>query len=135
MCMVVYLAADSSLPLIAWDEQNPAFNVTELSEYEQSVRGQFHKPYVYYLGSYTGCSCGFSPDSNGGAELAIKSQEALISYVAQAATSGAVELFVCWEGDWQESPKERLKFKLEEFREPERWYRELVFISIDTKSV
>lgn len=78
MCMAVYLASDVPLPLIPWDEGNPSFNTMELSDYEQPFMEQFTKPHVYYLGSYTGCSCGFSSDSNEGSDPAIKSREALV---------------------------------------------------------
>jgi hypothetical protein len=130
MCMGVYVAADVPLPLMVWDEHNPGFNVTAISEYEQPVRSQFSKSHVYYLGSYTGCSCSFSQDTDESTDPASKSQEALISYIAQATVSGTVELFVCWEGDWQKAPRERLELTLEDLRDTNRWFRELVFMMV-----
>ena len=37
MCMVAYIASRSTLPLIPFQENAPAFNVTELTEHERPV--------------------------------------------------------------------------------------------------
>ena len=63
MCMMVYIAANEPLELIEWVEDS-LFCVTELSKDELRVRKQFSKPFVYYAGSYEGCSCGFSYGEN-----------------------------------------------------------------------
>src|SRR5690348_3704867 len=62
MCMAVYVASNSPLPLIQWDKDIPGFHAAELTtdENDEKVRTQFSKPYVYYVGAHTGCGCGFA---------------------------------------------------------------------------
>jgi len=60
MCLALYLAASQELPVIAWDEKNPAFHVIHLPKKDEGVRKHFHSRYVYYAGSAQGCSCAFN---------------------------------------------------------------------------
>ena len=59
MCMMVYLAAESPLRIVAWNNAAPAFNTSPLARDVERVRGQFSKPHLIYAGSYEGCGCGF----------------------------------------------------------------------------
>jgi hypothetical protein len=112
MCMTVYLASDRPLPLIAWDESAPAFWVGELPEWSQAVHRQFTKPYVYYIGSYHGCGCGFryarwpGVDEDPG-EIAAgrESMHHLAEYLKAATRDGPVELYICWAGDEEAEPE------------------------------
>src|SRR5829696_3612944 len=103
MCMVVYVAADTPLPLIPWDERTPAFHVTELRPEVAAVRAHFSKPYVYYAGSHEGCGCGFSYGWwNDDAELNARNRETVrqLGAYLDAATraAGPIELYACWSG-------------------------------------
>ncbi len=59
MCMTIYIASEYPLPTSLWDEANPCFYVSALSERDESVRRQFTKHWIYYAGSHEGCGCGF----------------------------------------------------------------------------
>jgi hypothetical protein len=62
MCDVLYGASDRVLPLIKYDEENPALWVGELGSfenYDKLVIKQFTLPYIYYIGAHTYCGCGF----------------------------------------------------------------------------
>jgi len=116
--MALFMAADEPLPLIAWDESHPAFHVDELSDGDEGVRRHFTKPYAYYLGAHTGCSCGFSYgqlDLSDGEDVAEDAQgrasvEALRTYLEAAIQRlRAVELFSSWEGDWNQDAEQRLE--------------------------
>lgn len=99
MCLVVYLATDAQLPVVAWDKTAPAFNVR--LHKRKRVRAEFNAGYVYETGAHTGCGCGFLTDGDDSAEATktSASREALRSYVEQALQSGEVELLVSWLGD------------------------------------
>ena len=105
MCMVLYVAADRPLPLVAWDERDPAFHVTELPDSEAAVRARFSKPYVYYAGSHEGCGCGFSygwwdgdePERTAPARESVRRLRAYLEAATRAA--GPLELYACWSGD------------------------------------
>jgi len=56
---MVYLAASRPLPLIPL-EANAAITVRELDAREQVVAQWFSQPFVYYVGAYEGCGCGFN---------------------------------------------------------------------------
>jgi hypothetical protein len=110
LCIIVYLAADSPLPLVPWDAARPAFHVTELPTERAAVRGQFARPHVYYAGSHEGCGCGFQygeyelddPDADELAEEAQRreSRKRLTDYLTSALTiMPSVELYACWDGD------------------------------------
>jgi hypothetical protein len=128
--MGVYLAAHAPLPLRDWDEARPSFNVSALSSDEALVRGRFSRPHVVYLGAYTGCSCGFTPDEDGEEADAARSLEDLVAYVREAAAAGTVELFTCWDGDYLEPATRRLELAPDDLADPERWFDELTFATI-----
>lgn len=101
---MVYLASDVPLPLVAWNENRPDFNVAELLPEADAVRKQFSKPNVYYVGSWQHCGCGFKPI---GHDAARQSREKLGDYIREALShQGIVELHTCWAHD-EESPAER----------------------------
>lgn len=111
MCMVAYIASRSPLPLIPWQKDAPAFNVSELTEHEQPVRDQFSLPYIRQAGSHTCCGCGFNegrehPDvyDDPVAERAdaLKSSAQLAAYVREHQVE---QIYSCWSGD-ESQPKE-----------------------------
>ena len=60
MCLALYLAAAQELPVIPWDQSNPAFHVIHLPKNAEGVRRHFRSDYIYYAGSDQGCSCAFN---------------------------------------------------------------------------
>ena len=133
MCLAVFLAADRPLPLVPFDEARPSFNVTELDPGERAVRGRFSKRHVYYLGAYTGCSCGFTPDADEEEEAARRSREDLVSWLQRlldADTDASVELFTCWDGDYLEPAAERVVLSPSQLGDPDRWFDEFVFATV-----
>jgi hypothetical protein len=93
MCLALYLAASQELPVIAWDEKNPAFHVIRLPKNAEGVRKHFHSEYVYYAGSAQGCSCAFNyeHESDSIVELRNYLRNALICV-------NEVEMFSCQTG-------------------------------------
>ena len=107
MCMMVYVASDHPLPTSAWDEDRPGFHVEALSERDESVRRQFSKPFVYYVGSHQGCGCGFDWDVFEGVSEddpefadAKASRQGLFELLALGLRQGGeLGLFACWDGN------------------------------------
>ena len=77
MCLMVYIASDKPLPLIDWNENKRAFNVTDLSKYEKNVETQFKYTNVYNAGSHLGCGCGFLKEFKEEDELALANENYL----------------------------------------------------------
>ncbi|HYD51015.1 MAG TPA: hypothetical protein VEA99_00255 [Gemmatimonadaceae bacterium] len=130
MCLGVYLASDQELPLVDWDEARPSFNVSALQPEERQVRGRFSRRNVYYLGAYTGCSCGFTPDEDGEEAEAARSLDDLVRYLRAAVAGGPLELFTCWDGDYLVPAERQLVLTPEELGDPSRWFDELTFATI-----
>lgn len=135
MCMAVYLASDTPLPLISWSKDDPGFNVVELHDEEKAVKRHFSKSHIYYVGAHTGCSCGFAEEKDERPEDALNSRKAFAAYVAKAIVTGPLELFVCWEGDWGKNPERKIKLTPEDLIEPEKWHRELTHAIISTATL
>ena len=106
MCMVLYAAADSPLPEIAEEMPPLPLSVRPVTGSEELVRAHFTKPYAYFLGSHTGCSCGFQYGE--GVEEDAEGREsvrALGAFLEKAVESGGpLELFACWDGDEAQPP-------------------------------
>jgi len=143
MCMMVYIAADEPLPLIEWQENVSIFCVMELSEDEKLVRRQFSKPFVYYLGSYEGCSCGFSynnepiedEDDRRGDAVARESVRQLSKYLSDAVRRGSVEMYACWDGDQEAEPEERLEVGADFFGGEAFAFKEKQFFKVEGAEV
>ncbi len=103
MCWMIYLASDSPLPTSAWDEARRGFHATELSDHDQPVRRQFSKPFVYLMGSYQGCGCGFQygeseeyHDDPEALAAAVVSRRDLAGYMTEALRhQSELEMYVC----------------------------------------
>lgn len=93
MCLALYLAASQELPVIAWDEANPAFHVIHLPKSAEDVRKHFRSEYVYYAGSQQGCSCAFNYEHEYDSILDLRNylRNALICV-------NEVEMFACHAG-------------------------------------
>jgi len=129
MCLGVFVASDRPLPLVSWNIQAPGFNTVPISEHEQSVRQQFSLPQVVYAGAHTGCSCGFHADREDPSAV-MRSRAALVQYIGDAADTGPVEVFVCWEGDWDKAAVAQLEHSVASLAENDDWLEELRFTRI-----
>ena len=135
---MVYLAADNPLPLIEWQENVTSFCVTEISESELNVKKQFTKHFIAYAGSYEGCSCGFSYDSEPCQDeddtrrdtLARESVKQLSDYLSNVIKKGSVEIFACWQGDEETESEERIVVKPDYFGGTEFAFGERQFIEV-----
>lgn len=104
MCMVIFIASRSPLPLVPWSEDAPAFNVTALTEHTEPVRRHFALPHVVYAGSHTCCGCGFNEgrhytelvESPEMCAAALESSARLAQYVRAHRVE---QVFSCWSGD------------------------------------
>jgi hypothetical protein len=133
--MAVYLASDMPLHLIPWSDNDPGFNVVELHDEETAVKRHFSKPYAYYIGAHTGCSCGFSEAPDEGPEASLNSRKTFVTYVNKAIENGSLELFVCWEGDWEKEPEQRLSLRPEDLMETDKWHHELIYAKISKETI
>ena len=99
MCMVIYIASRRPLPLVPWQPDARAFNVTALTEHEEPVRRHFTLPNICCAGSHTQCGCGFNEgrgyqgDDN---TASVASSARLARFVRE---HGVGQIYSCWSGD------------------------------------
>jgi hypothetical protein len=136
MCLVAYLASRSPLPLVPWQSDAPAFNVSELTEHETAVGRILPLPHLRQAGSHTGCGCGFN-EGREHAELygelsaeraeALKSSAQLVRYVREHHVE---QIYSCWSGD-ESAPKESERHvTLETLASEDFYFRERELLTI-----
>jgi hypothetical protein len=103
MCLAIYLAASQELPVIRWDDANPAFHVVHLPKSAEGVRKHFRHEYVYYAGSEQGCSCAFNYEHDYDSILELRNylRNALICVKE-------VEVFACQAGTEEQETQHAL---------------------------
>lgn len=129
--MVLYVASDVRLSELPEDTPPPPLSMRPARDDEEGVRAHFTKPHVYFLGSHTGCGCGFAYGE--GVEDDVEGRASvrrLGEYLADALErAGPLELYACWDGDEGEPEAARAVISpaeftgdAEEFDLPERWF-------------
>lgn len=120
MCFVLFVAADSSISDIPFDENAPGFNIRPLTEHETPVQQLFSKPFIKSVGSSTHCGCGFRhlsfqkggwPEEDFAADdcqtdpvKQIDHQSLHQFLIEQLKGSESIELYGCWCDDLKFPP-------------------------------
>ena len=133
MCLMIYIGSDTPLPLIDWNEKERAFNVSELTKYEQKAAAQFELPYVYHAGSHQGCGCGFLKEFKHEEELlqVNQSYSQLNAYLQKVKEMGAnIQVFSCWDGDQEAKPEHKEEISLARLIETDFEFKEKVLYKI-----
>ena len=133
MCLAVYLASSQRLQSSAWDREAPAFYIEALDEPGGAVRAKLSEPYIYYVGSYMGCGCGFFKEGEVGEELRLSQTdyERLAEFLREAMRKEArVELFACWEGDQGEPLGHRQSLTPGDIESPSYEFSERLHITV-----
>src|ERR1700747_863224 len=121
MCFTLYAGTTDPLPRRRWQPDAPGISVEPLAERDARVKVFFSKPEVQYIGSTSGCGCGFPHArlENGvwpGIEHPLgarsreeldrnqQNREALVNLL-RTADEGFVEIFGMSDGDRVGTPK------------------------------
>ncbi len=124
MCLCVFVGSEHPLPLLPFDAAAPAFFSEPLWAEAAAIGRTINKPFVYAVGSYQGCGCGFGyhPDDLQLAddetipndvrkgwrvdyEARVSSVEQFTRYLRGGLTAGVtVRVFTCWYGEWEAAP-------------------------------
>jgi hypothetical protein len=118
MCLTVFVASDSPLPVFESDSVIPLFSAGPVPDDAAAVRRLFTKSHVVEL-TYGGCGCGFYCDESDPANEAYVRDKAIVArlteYIAAAAETTGAEVYCCWEGDWNDEPIEAVAVGLDHF--------------------
>jgi hypothetical protein len=121
MCLALYFACEGQLP-VRHDllRSPPEFSIQEIRPTAESVRQWFSLPVIRYIGTHTGCSCGFRHVY---AEVPIDYWEGMFEYdeadqdtlrTAQLlidliheklALTDEIQMYPVWDGDEGVAPK------------------------------
>jgi len=65
MCFALYLFTNDELPESKWSEEHQGIWIQAVKEGDDraALKWQHEQKRVYYIGSYQGCGCGWSPTS------------------------------------------------------------------------
>ncbi len=109
MCIAFYLASQHPLPTFNHHESYPEMLVSpHIYKKMAVVQEILQLPFIYYVGSWEGCSCGFNDQSclvGGGEteqykrEMSTKSRSSLSRYLAGQIGAGELALYVVCDGE------------------------------------
>ena len=131
--MVYYVGTSTNIPLIPFDTQDPAFNVSEADPTEgQAARAHLATPYVHYVGSSTDCGCNFRCDAFGDPydkrEDPIDVQadhDALANYLESLPSEAEpIRIFGCWSGNEADPPEHTRSCRIADIRAADFAFRE-----------
>lgn len=110
--MTLYLATNTAMPSIPYDENNRQFNAEDIVDDEISLANVFSFPNIKFVGSDQGCGCGFRHVLlNGDAwqksyeepTTDNRNHEHLVDFIIKNnKNETSVQIFACWEGDHEE---------------------------------
>lgn len=129
MCIMVYIAANTELPLVSRFNETNYIYVEPIPHTEPPIIPALTKSHVYYVGSYQGCGCGFAYDDTPSDSRGImrlfrrrselvksvneedmkrrRSVQELVTYLADNINrAGVIELYSCWAGDESSNPEQ-----------------------------
>ena len=125
MCLMLYLATAEEIPL----QSSPELGVEKVETSRDAVRAWFSLPHVRYIGSHSGCSCGFpSIQSETPVEYYegmlfeskqrekdLRSVRALIELISPIVRSGCqVELYPIWDLEEHMAPIGTIEWQSDE---------------------
>jgi hypothetical protein len=147
MCFVLYIGTDEPLPTIPWDEKSRHLNTKDLGDHDKTVPKHFTKPWTKYLGSDQGCGCGFrhvtfhngewAEEWNTGNDAGYDGSDEdqihreLFEFVASLiSTNGTVELYGCWDGDFEDPIEHREVISVDRLIDRSFFFRERGFYTV-----
>jgi hypothetical protein len=149
MCFLFYGGTTKPIPRIAWNQDARDISVQSLAEVEDGIRQHFSNPEVQYIGSTTGCGCGFSnvmwqnggwpswddpdeiPDPSDDAEDR-QNREGLVSLL-RATGEDSVELYGVWSGNEQNPLHSREVIHVNDILDPAFLFKEYGFYTVNLR--
>ncbi|KAA9340264.1 hypothetical protein [Adhaeribacter soli] len=117
MCFAVYIGTNEEQEIGEFVPEKTDIYFEHLTEEElEGLRPKFSNPYLYYVGSDTGCSCGLQFDSKNyndpNEEINKKSPKRFLEFINQQTLKENLEFYCCWEGDWNDPIEEKIEIDI-----------------------
>jgi hypothetical protein len=104
--MAYYVGTSTPVDTSRWNKNDPGFYISSLEPRYEGVRRHLVAPHVYFVGSHTGCGCGFRKangfESDDPEEFkATREDHAAFARFLRGLPlqSDVVQIYVCWDGD------------------------------------
>ena len=140
MCFALYMATDREVRGISWKEDQPALFILETGDNDRGVSKHFTKPFLRYVGSDQGCGCGFrhvmfqgggwpeesiiNPDESVDEDRQTNHRQLHEVLTSLPEDCRCVELYGCWEGDFDEACEGTAEIRVDDILEPAFHFRE-----------
>ena len=130
MCLAMYLFTNDELDQSDWDESDPKVFVQTVSATPDNATKKWphDQTQAYYMGSYQGCGCGWSPvsqwDDEPDKEAKKRDRKDLVELLKEVNLRTSW-LIVCWEGEQGEAIKDSKSISLGDVLNPEFEFEEL----------
>jgi hypothetical protein len=109
MCLNIFIGSEKELPVVPWNEENPGFCLDKLSDekFIEIIAPILNSNYYYDVGSFMGCSCGFSfgkwsKETNDNHEQRIANIQEFKEYLSKYLTDNIIKLFCTY---WESFPE------------------------------
>jgi hypothetical protein len=140
MCFLLYAGTLKSIPRLEWNQNARDLSVRGLLDGEKPIRQHFSRPEVQYIGSTTGCGCGFpnvmeqngewpywqDPNEVRGPDDVAEelfNREGLVRLL-RSTGEDVIELYVIWAGASGEPPHIREEIELSEILKSDFRFKE-----------
>lgn len=138
MCLAVYLSSETPLLIIPWRDAAPGLYVSHRVLDRRGVGRHLTKPYLYFIGTHTGCGCGFLyegvvPGTPEHAETRSAYQN-LSEYLQRYAAGCMVEIYTCWGGDEEAEPEHRRRVGVREIESDGFALEERELLTVDIQN-
>lgn len=110
MCLAVYVGSQIALPVRPWAAHLGQFHVEVLADGPgpDEIRRQLQRPYLYVVGAYEGCACGFKrPYDDEELPKWVAALAELTAWLRAAVEAGPIEVVICWLGDENKKARRR----------------------------
>ena len=150
MCFVLYMAADTPIPDIPFDREDPRLNTQPLTEGELPVQGLFQQRSVKCLGSSSHCGCGYrhlsyqegewpeeyliGTDPEFGRDTQEDHESLRKFLIDQLQHNEKIELCGCWDGDDHDPPARHERVCVDDLVRVEFFLRERCHYTVTLNS-
>lgn len=149
---MLYAGTTTPIPRAGLNEGALRLPVESLAEGDAPVKAVFSKPEVQYIGSTSGCGCGFPrmqllpdgewatvgyngyPDPNREQDAGEHSDMEALVELLRTTGEEMVELYGFWAGDASEAPRARENASLDSLLDPDFHFKERGFYRVSLKS-
>ncbi len=148
MCLAVYIELEFKLPIVKWSDDkvnDPFVFFKHISGKDEHATSKLSLPYIYYVGTNTGCGCGFNYSEWYLEDVKFSDEDMeriritrgnykllhdILSNLKKQ-DKAKYEVFVCWEGDQKKDIKAVQEILLDDLIDKNFYFKEMYLYKIN----